>query len=57
MNEGGIVRRRNQFVAVLGGDLDEIAQHIVVPDFERADAGILSVARLQCGDHATHPAA
>ncbi len=35
-----------------GGDLDEIAEHVVVPDLERADAALLRVARLQPGDDA-----
>ncbi len=30
--------------------LDEIAQHIVVPDLETLDAGIIRVARLHRGD-------
>ena len=42
----------HQLVAVLGGDLDEIAQHIVVPDFQRLDLGVLGVARLQRGNDA-----
>ena len=50
MDEGRIQRRRHQFVAVLRGDLDEIAEHVVVADLERLDAGILGVARLHCGD-------
>ena len=52
VDEGGIERRVQQFVAVLGGDLDEIAEHVVVADFQRADAGFLGIARLQRGDDA-----
>ncbi len=33
-----------------GGHLDEIAEHVVVPDLQRADAGLAGVARLQAGD-------
>ena len=50
MDEGRIQRRRHQPVAVLRRDLDEIAEHVVVPDLERLDAGILGVARLHRGD-------
>ena len=32
------------------GHLDEIAEHVVVPDLERADAALGGVARLQAGD-------
>ena len=52
VDEGRVERRGQQLVAVLGGDLDEIAEHVVVPDLERADAGFLGIARLQGGDHA-----
>ena len=41
-----------QLLAVLRGHLDEIAQHVVVADLERADAGLVRVARLQRRDHA-----
>ena len=37
---------------MLGGDLDEIAEHVVVANFKRADAGLFGIARLQRGDHA-----
>jgi hypothetical protein len=37
---------------VLGGDIDEIAEHVVVPDLQRADAGGLGVAHLKRGDDA-----
>ena len=35
MDEGRVQRRRHQLVAVLRGHLDEIAEHVVVADFER----------------------
>ena len=31
--------------ALPGGHLDEIAEHVVVPDLQRADAGLLGIAR------------
>ena len=43
---------RHQLVAVLRGHLDEIAEHVVVPDLERAHAGLVGIARLQRRDHA-----
>jgi hypothetical protein len=52
MNESRVQRRRKQFLAVLGSDVDEIAEHVIVPDFQRADAGRLGVAHLQRGDDA-----
>ena len=52
MDEGGIERGGQQLVAVLGGDLDEIAEHVVVADFQPAYAGLFGIARLQRGDHA-----
>ena len=42
---------RQQLLAVLRAHLDEIAEHIVVPDLQRAHAGVLGIARLQRGDH------
>ncbi len=51
MDEGRVQRRRHQLVAVLRGDLDEIAEHIVVPDLERLDAGVVGVARLHRRNH------
>ena len=42
---------RQQLVAVLRGHLDEIAEHVVVPDLQRAHAGLVGVARLQRRDH------
>ncbi len=41
----------HQLLAVLRGHLDEIAEHVVVPDLQRAHAGLVGVARLQRGDH------
>ena len=35
MDERGVERRRHQLVAVLRRHLDEIAEHVVVPDFQR----------------------
>ncbi len=52
VDEGCVVRRGHQLVAVLRGHLDEIAEHVVVANFQAADAGILGVARLQRGDDA-----
>ena len=52
MDEGGVERRGEQLLAMLGGDVDKIAEHIVVPDFQRADAGRLGIADLQRGDDA-----
>ena len=52
MDEGRVERRGHQLVAVLRGDLDEIAEHVVVPDLQRADAGRFGVAHLQRGDDA-----
>ena len=46
VDEGRVQRRRHEPVAMLGGDLDEIAEHVVVPDLQALDAGILGVARL-----------
>ena len=50
MDEGRVQRRRHQLVAVLRGDLDEIAEHIVVADFQALDAGVLGIARLHRSD-------
>ena len=38
--------------ACLAGHFDEIAEHAVVPDLERGDAGLVAVFRLQRGDRA-----
>ena len=52
VDEGRVERRRQQLLAVLRGHLDEIAEHVVVPDLQRAHAGRVGVARLQRRDHA-----
>ncbi len=52
MDEAGVERRSEQLLAVLRRDVDEIAEHVVVPDLQRADAGRLGVAHLQRGDDA-----
>ena len=49
VDEGRIERRRHQLVAVLLRHLDEIAEHIVVLDLQRLDAGLVGIARLQRG--------
>ncbi len=41
-----------QLVAVLGGHFDEIAEHIVVADFQSPHARLIGVTRLQGGHHA-----
>ena len=51
VNKCRVERRGHQLVAVLRRDLNEIAQHVVVPDLESLDAGVVGVARLHCGDH------
>ena len=52
MDEGRVERRAHQLVAVLRGDVDEIAEHVVVPDLQRPDARGLGVAHLKRGDDA-----
>ena len=52
VNEGRVERRAHQLVAVLGGDVDEVTEHVVVADFQRTDAGGLGVADLKRGDDA-----
>ena len=49
--------RRHQPVGVPGADLDMIAEHRIVADLERRNAGCLAVARLQRGDCAAAVAA
>ena len=53
MDERPIERRSQQFLAVLGGHLDEIAEHVVVPNFQTAHARGFGVARLQRRDDPT----
>ena len=44
------MRRLAQDGAMQRGDLDEIAEHVVVAHLQRFDAGRLGVSRLQAGD-------
>ena len=50
MDEQLDMRRLAQDGAMQRGDLDEIAEHVVVADLQRFDAGRLGVSRLQAGD-------
>ena len=50
MDEGLGVRRLGQGAGIRGGDLDEIAEHIVVAHLQRFDAGGVGVGALQAGD-------
>ena len=50
MNEGRVERRRHQFVAMLGRDLDKISKHVVVADLQALHTGIVGVARLHRSD-------
>ena len=43
---------RHQRVGGTGGHFDMIAKHAIVPDLERADAGLVAIFRLQRGDGA-----
>ena len=52
VDEGRVERRRHQPLAVLRGDLDEIAEHVVVANLERAHRRRIGIARLQRGDDA-----
>ncbi len=52
MDEGRVERRRHQPLAVLRRHLDEIAEHVVVADFEDAHGRGFGVAGLQRRDHA-----
>ena len=45
------MRRLGERAGVGGGDLDEIAEHVVVAHLQRFDAGRVGVTRLQPGDH------
>ncbi len=51
MDEARVQRRLEQRRRGIDADLDEIAEHVVVLDAERADIGIGGIARLQPGDH------
>ena len=46
MDERGVERRRHQLVAVLGCHLDKIAEHVVVPNFQRPHRGRVGIAAL-----------
>src|SRR6476646_6990742 len=51
VDEGCVEWCRHQPLAVLGGDFDEIAEHVIVLDLEDTDARVLGVARLQARDN------
>ena len=51
VDEAGVERRRQHALGRPRSDLDEVAQHVVVLDAERAEIGLGGVARLQRGDH------
>ena len=38
----------HQGIAMPGGDFDEIAQHLVMPDLQRRDARVFAILALQC---------
>ena len=38
--------------ACVAGHLDEVAEHVVVADLERGDAGLVAIARFERGDQA-----
>src|SRR4029079_91493 len=46
VNEGRVQRRAQKLLAMLGGDVDEIAEHIIVRYLQRLDAGVVGVAGL-----------
>ena len=50
MDEGLGVRRLGQGTGIRRGDLDEIAEHVVVAHLQRFDAGGVGVSALQTGD-------
>ncbi len=50
VDEGLGMRRLGQGRSIGRGDLDEIAEHVVVADLERLDGGRLGIGRLQAGD-------
>ena len=53
VDESRIEGRAQQLLAVLGRDVDEIAEHVVVADLQALDGGVIGVARLHRGDHET----
>ena len=52
MNEASGEGRRGELFAVARRHLDVIAEHIVVADLQRRDAGFVGIFRLQAGDQA-----
>ncbi len=44
---------RRHHIGIARRHLDEIAQHVVMLDLERLDAGLLGILQLQAGDHPT----
>ncbi len=50
VNEQLVVRRLAQACGMVGADLDEIAEHIVVPDLQGLDAGRVGITSLQARD-------
>jgi hypothetical protein len=52
VDEGRVPRRGHEFIAVLRRDLDKIAEHIVVADFQTPNLGFLRITRLQGCHHA-----
>ena len=51
MDEVAHMRRRLQGRRILRRDLDEIADHVVVLELQRFDAGLRRIIALQAGDH------
>ena len=52
VDESRVERRRHQLLAVLRRNVDEVAEHIVMPDLQGTNARRLRVAHLQRGDNA-----
>ena len=50
MDEARVERRLHQRRRGVRADLDEIAEHVVVLDAQRADGGVAGIGRLQTGD-------
>ena len=50
VDEKLVVWRLAQAARMVSADLDEIAEHVVVPDLQGFDAGRVGVAALQAGD-------
>ncbi len=51
MDEGRVERRLQERLALRLRRLDIIAEEVVVPDLQLADAGLPGVSRLHLGDH------